>query len=197
MEEYTDKRIQRSKSALKQTFLTLLSIKAFEHISISEIVREANYNRGTFYANFESKENLLNEIIQDVLSDMIKEIRKPYKMLRKVNMKQLPIKDITLFQYFKDNADLFKLLLSNHIQVDFRYRIAKAIEELFLEEYEYELESDIHINPRWLYVYRSHGIAGVIIRWIEEEFPESPEYMSEQIVDLMVVATEVFYVKEK
>ncbi|KAB7672617.1 TetR-like C-terminal domain-containing protein [Bacillus sp. B1-b2] len=64
-------------------------------------------------------------------------------------------------------------------------------------QYDYELEGRVHINPSWLYIYRSHGIAGVIIRWIEEGFLESPQYMSEQIVEIMVVTTEVFYVKSK
>lgn len=195
LDVFTDKRIQRSKADLKQTFIDLLSEKDFDHISITEIVRHANYNRGTFYANFNSKENLLAEIVEDTLVDMIEEIRKPYKALKKVNMKQLPIQDITLFQYFKNNASLYRLLLGDHIKVDFRYKMAKAIEKLFQEEYEYEMENGVHINPSWLYIYRSHGIAGVIIRWIEEGFSESPQYMSEQIVEIMVATTEVFYVK--
>lgn len=79
-----DKRIQRSKASLKQTFLQLLYKKKFDHITISEIVREANYNRGTFYANFDTKEDLLDEVIQDVLEEMLQQIRNPYKTIKKV-----------------------------------------------------------------------------------------------------------------
>jgi AcrR family transcriptional regulator len=194
MEEFCDKRILRSKAALKDTFLTLLYQKPFDQITITEIVREANFNRGTFYSNFGSKEELLDEIIQDTLNDMINQIKVPYKTFQKVNMRELDTEKITLFHYFKDNAKLYNLLLSNHIRVDFRYQIAKAIEKLFIQEYEYEFTEGSHVNPKWFYVYRAHGIAGLIIRWMEEGFPDSPTYMAEQIVELMVTSTEVFYV---
>lgn len=191
-----DKRVQRSKDAIKQTCLDLLFHKPFDQITISEIVRIANYNRGTFYANFETKEDLLEEIIKDVLEEMVHQIRHPYKSDIKVNLHEMPIENITLFSYFKRNAKLYKMLLSDHIRVDFRYRMAKAIEELFIMEYVYELDEGTHVDPKWLYIFRAHGIAGFIIRWIEEGFKESPDYMSEQIVELMLVSTKTFYVKK-
>ncbi|WP_010095184.1 TetR/AcrR family transcriptional regulator [Ornithinibacillus scapharcae] len=195
MEEVFDKRVQRSKTDIKRTFLNLLQEKPYHLISISEIVRKANYNRGTFYANFECKDYLLQEVIQEVLSEMIKQIRVPYKEITKVNFHNMDPRDITLFDYFKKNIDLFKLLLSNHIQVDFRFQMAKAIEELFIAEYEYELAEDSELDQKWLYIYRAHGVAGLIIRWIEEDCSTPPEYMSKQIIELMMTSTEVFYVK--
>ncbi|NRG46452.1 TetR/AcrR family transcriptional regulator C-terminal domain-containing protein, partial [Bacillus sp. CRN 9] len=99
-------------------------------------------------------------------------------------------------KYFKDNSSLYKLLLSDHIRVDFRHQMSKAIEDLFLAEYEYELPEDSELEPKWLYIYRANGIAGFIIRWIEEDFPTSPEYMAKQIVELMLVSTETFFLKE-
>ncbi|WP_156290568.1 TetR/AcrR family transcriptional regulator [Oceanobacillus salinisoli] len=190
-----DKRIKRSKTDIKETFLQLLYQKPFDQITISEIVREADYNRGTFYANFETKEHLLDEVIHDVLQDMITQIRHPYKSIKKVNMRDINTEDITLFTYFQENEDLYKLLLSHHIRVDFRYQLAKAIERMFIEEYEYELKEGTSLSTKWFYIYRAHGIAAVIIRWIEEDFPDSPEYMSKQIVNLMLTSTEVFYIK--
>ncbi|HWO78410.1 MAG TPA: TetR/AcrR family transcriptional regulator [Bacillus sp. (in: firmicutes)] len=196
MQDFIDKRIQRSKTALKQTFIDLLYKKPFAQITISEIVRAANYNRGTFYHNFHTKEELLDEIIHDVLEEMIEEIRKPYKNYKQINIKELNTEDITLFSYFKENGKLFKLLLSNHIRVDFRFQMANAIEDLFITEYEYQLPEGTQLDPRWFYIYRAHGIAGVIIRWIEEDFRTPPEYMAKQIVELMVTSTDVFHMKE-
>lgn len=115
--------------------------------------------------------------------------------MKKVYMRELDANEITLFTYFKENARLYQLLLSDHIKVDFRYQMAQAIEKLFIEEYQYEFADDSSIDVKWLYVYRSHGIAGLIIRWIEEGFKESTAYMSQQIIELMVISTNAFYVK--
>lgn len=197
MTDSLDKRVLRSKTALKETFVHLLFQKPFQQLSISEIVREANYNRGTFYAHYATKDELLHEVIQDVLDEFIRQIQHPYQSISKVNLKEMQTDDITLFTYLKEHAALYKLLLSDHIQVDFRYQIARAIENLFLSEYEYELEEGTLIDPKWLYIYRAHGVAGLLIRWIEEEFPTSPQYMSTQIVELMLLSTEVFHVKRE
>jgi len=191
-----DKRVARSKHNIKQTFLRLLHAKPFAQITISELIKEANYNRGTFYSHFETKEKLLDEVIKDVIEQLIVQIRQPYKHSEVVNMRELNTDSITLFSYLKENADLYRLMLSDHIQVDFRHKIAKAIEELFIREYDYQFTDETHVHLKWLYIYRAHGVAGLIIRWIEENFPTTPQFMAEQVVELMVISTETFYVKQ-
>lgn len=194
MESYIDKRVTRSVTDIKEAFLQVLKQKTFKEITISEIIREANYSRGTFYAHFESKEQILDQIISETLQEMIEQIKVPYKQFTKVNLKELKLDDIMLFEYFIEHATLYKLLLSQRIQVDFRYQMAKSIEQLFLTEYEYVLDSKI-LDIKWLYIYRSHGLAGMIIRWIEDEFQESSKFMSQQVVELMLTSTPLFYVK--
>ena len=194
MESYIDKRVKRSVTDIKEAFLQVLKQKSFKEITISEIIREANYSRGTFYAHFESKEQILDQIISETLQEMIEQIKVPYKQFTKVNLKELKLEDIMLFEYFIEHATLYKLLLSQRIQVDFRYQMAKSIEQLFLTEYEYVLDSKI-LDIKWLYIYRSHGLAGMIIRWIEDDFQESSKFMSQQVVELMLTSTPLFYVK--
>jgi len=196
MHEYVDKRVQRSKIALKETLLKLLKDKDFHHITISEIVKNANYNRGTFYSHYASKEELLDEIIQDTLEELMQHIRKPYANHDKVNMREINAEDISLFHYIMKNEELFYILLSENIHLDFRYKLAKQIEKLFLAEYQYEFSEETKLKQKWLYVYRAHGVAAVILRWIEDGFQESPVYMAEQIIALMITGTDIFYVKE-
>lgn len=191
-----DKRIERSKAALKTALLELLEQKSFHHITISEIVESANYNRGTFYAHFKAKEALLEEIVTETLEEMIRQIKHPYRTDNLVDLHNLAVEDISLFTYFLQNARLYKTLLSRNIQIDFRHRMAGAIEELFIAEYDYELPEDSSLDQKWLYIYRAHGIAGLIIRWIEEDFSEPPLYLAEQVVELMLVSTSVFKVKK-
>ncbi|MDI2588401.1 TetR/AcrR family transcriptional regulator [Psychrobacillus sp. NEAU-3TGS] len=196
MHEYVDKRVQRSKTALKETLVKLLKDKDFLQITVSEIVKDANYNRGTFYSHYASKEELLDEIIQDTLEEMTRHIRKPYKNHDKVNMREMKAENITLFHYFKNNQELFHTLLSENIHLDFRYKLAKQIEKLFLAEYQYEFSEETKLEQKWLYVYRANGVAAVILRWIEDGFQESPVYMAEQIIALMITGTDIFYVKD-
>jgi len=86
--------------------------------------------------------------------------------------------DITLFHYFLKEHRLYSILLSSHIRVDFRHQLAKTIEELFIKEYQFDIPKQLHLENSWLYVYRAHGVAAVIIRWLENGCVESPLEMS-------------------
>lgn len=192
MNDFADKRIQRSKEMLTSTFIDLLEHKDFNDISVTEIVKTANYNRGTFYNNFGTKEYLLDEIIQETLDELKSEIRKPYNRTLEVNLLKMKPEDISVFHYFLKEQRLYSILLSANIRADFRHQLAKTIEELFIKEYHFEIPEQLHLDSSWLYVYRAHGVAAVMIRWLENGCVESPMEMSKQILLLMITGTSTF-----
>ena len=49
MEEREDKRIRRTKKLLRQALTRLMQQKDFQSITVTDVVREADINRGTFY----------------------------------------------------------------------------------------------------------------------------------------------------
>src|SRR5690606_13519482 len=73
-----DRRIDKSKSALKEALIFLMDEKEFKSITITEIVQSAKLNRGTFYKHYQTQEELLNELIDDVLIDLIHSSPQPY-----------------------------------------------------------------------------------------------------------------------
>jgi AcrR family transcriptional regulator len=54
-----DRRVQRTHQLLRAAMLSLITEKGFEALSVREIVDRANVGRATFYAHFDSKEDLL------------------------------------------------------------------------------------------------------------------------------------------
>ncbi|WP_338557013.1 TetR/AcrR family transcriptional regulator [Paenibacillus sp. KS-LC4] len=63
--------------------------KPFQTISITEIVEHAGYNRGTFYANYENKEGLLDEIVSGLLDKLLQAFRAPYEHVEVFNVIEL------------------------------------------------------------------------------------------------------------
>ncbi len=51
-----DRRITKSKKAMKEALLTLMKTKDFRKITITDIVKASDLNRGTFYKHYQSKE---------------------------------------------------------------------------------------------------------------------------------------------
>ena len=54
-----DRRVQRTRALLRAALLSLIEEKGFEALTVQEIIDRANVGRATFYAHFDSKEDLL------------------------------------------------------------------------------------------------------------------------------------------
>ena len=54
-----DRRVQRTQQLLRAALLSLIEEKGFEALTVQQIIDRANVGRATFYAHFDSKEDLL------------------------------------------------------------------------------------------------------------------------------------------
>jgi AcrR family transcriptional regulator len=68
-----DPRVLRTRQLIKTAFRDLLRSKGFDAITIKDIAQKATINRATFYAHFEDKYALLNEVTEQAFHEMIPE----------------------------------------------------------------------------------------------------------------------------
>lgn len=66
-----DRRIARTRLALRDALLALLSEKGWDELNVQEICDRANVGRSTFYLHYQSKEDLLSESLNE-LRDMLR-----------------------------------------------------------------------------------------------------------------------------
>ena len=76
-----DPRIQKSKEAIRNALIKILSYKSLEEITITEIAKEANINRKTFYNNYENVYQVIEEIENDIVISFD-------NVLKKMNIKE-------------------------------------------------------------------------------------------------------------
>ncbi|WP_122641874.1 TetR/AcrR family transcriptional regulator [Luxibacter massiliensis] len=62
-----DKRVRKTKKNLKATLISMLSDMPFEQISITELYMRADTSRITFYAHYNDKYALADDIFQDMI----------------------------------------------------------------------------------------------------------------------------------
>ena len=66
-----DRRIKRTKAAVYAAFEELLSIKKYENITVQDIIDRADIGRSTFYAHFETKDDLLKALLKELFSHVL------------------------------------------------------------------------------------------------------------------------------
>lgn len=67
-----DRRIQKTRKLLHEAVISLILEKAYESISVQDILDRANVGRSTFYTHYQNKDELLISGVHEDLRDMLK-----------------------------------------------------------------------------------------------------------------------------
>ncbi|EUJ38377.1 TetR-like C-terminal domain-containing protein [Brochothrix campestris] len=183
-DSYTDRRIRKSKQALQTALLTLLKTQRLHDISISKLVQVADLNRGTFYANYERKEQILDDIITEVITDLINSYRSPLENEEIFDFKRLTASSIKIFNHVEAHASFYQLILAEESFLLFQKRITSELKRLSLVEINQQLD-DQTIDLDLLASYQAHAIFGLIVTWVESDFKYSAHYMSKQLLKIV------------
>lgn len=146
----------RSKALIKEALLSLMIEKPFEKISISDIVRRADINRGTFYAHYSNTSDVLKSISSSVV-DEIALLISPYDPSRVLDSPENFLAQITLF-LLRDPDYYAKLLQSDkfHDVLDeARYTAVKKV----VDNYPRNLSES---ERRLLILVLDYAISGVL-----------------------------------
>ncbi|REK71988.1 TetR/AcrR family transcriptional regulator [Paenibacillus paeoniae] len=177
-----DRRIARSKVALRDALLTLMSEKSFSAITITEIVERANYNRGTFYTHYENKEGLLDEVISELIDELVETFRAPCGDLDVFRVDELTANSVKIFEHIHGRASVYTTLFRSDVLPVIKEKMFGAIKKLSSEELEQETDS---INRELMMVYSIHALMGLVFHWIEGGFQYSPAYMQDQLIRII------------
>ncbi len=181
--DYHDRRVRKSKSALKQALMNLLKKRALHQITITDIVAVADLNRGTFYKHYQYKEDLLEEMVDDLIADLIISYREPYKTQEEFSLEQLNASAIKIFDHVESYSDFYRILTQSNILIGIQNRICSQLIELMLEVIQkYKVKQ---IEPELLASYQAYAIWGLIMEWIRQDFKYSSVYMSKQLLAIL------------
>lgn len=179
-----DRRIVRSKRALRSALITLMESKGFEAITVNDLCGAADLNRGTFYNHFSDKEHLLLSFEDEIMNDILR-IQNEMSVLSVkdvmaycVSKKPLPFL-VSLFDYLRGQGDFLHAVLGPGGDPGFGPRLRDSfcttlIQGVLHEKYRNDLDPFVSY---YISFYAS-AYLGVITHWVETGMKEDSKTMA-------------------
>lgn len=181
----SDRRARRTRRILKEAFISLVHEKGYRSVTITDIVNRSDYNRATFYVYFKDKEDLTEEIMEEMINSLKNALRHPFKQSKHLEFDRLSPSSVLLFQHIYDNAHFYNLLKEPDPIPNIQNEFINTIKNLFKEELRFLSDQSLDINNDYFISYRAYGIFGLIIDWIKSNYALSPTDMAKQLINIL------------
>lgn len=153
-----DRRVIRTKAAIREAFLSLLQKKNAEEITVTELAREANIERKTFYLHYNNIGDIIDEI-ETVVIDMIAEGTKGLS----VNSREF---FSALTGIMSENFDYFALIMKDPAYITYQNRSQNILRSALMEHY--RKTTDLDRDHLELYAdFYAAGISSIYIHWMQ------------------------------
>lgn len=177
-----DRRVIRTKQVILEALVTLIEEKGIDAVTVKDITRKANINRGTFYLHYQDKTDLLEKTVADIMEECQALLLQSNSLVIKeyVNSNNPPLFMVSLFEYFDQNASLIRAFLSMKGDLSFQEQFKNIIwSNLFEKELSVHIKKDNLLVPSdYLVIYLISAHLGVIQHWLEKEQRETPQEMA-------------------
>ncbi|OMF97321.1 TetR/AcrR family transcriptional regulator [Paenibacillus sp. FSL R7-0273] len=184
-EEDLSRGVRRTRQALKTAFVDLILEKGYEAVTIMDIAIRADYNRGTFYKHFVSKEDLLRDIHDDFLRNISELLLQPYEGMEKIDAAGGYPSLLQLFQHIEQHKRDY-LALSSAQRGKTSVELYDTLRRSMREDMHIEMEGGSPpLDYEILLSYQLSATVGVIDYWAETHFKYSAEYMAGQLIALV------------
>lgn len=171
----TDKRIIKTKNALKSALLTLLKTQPLNKISISKLCSTAGIDRNTFYCHYSIPEDILKDILEEHESTILKEIT---ETAPHYNYKDMLLR---ICNYMYQTKDLTVLLFANLSGFSYMQHITDASNERILNIFQ---KNNITLSFNELQTinrYATGGTTLLIQDWVLGGMKETPEQIADKL----------------
>ena len=175
-----DRRQKKTREAIFDAFIELLSKKHYNQITVSEIIEKADIGRATFYAHFETKDFLLKELCEDLFCHIFDASGSGGEKHRHI-FDCVPPSSVVLhlFLHLQKNDNNILLLLSCENNELFLRYFKENLKELIKKQlYLFEEKRGEGIPEDYWIHHVSSTFVEMVKWWIDTGMQETPEQLA-------------------
>lgn len=166
-----DLRVQKTMAAIDRAIVSLLEKKSFERITIQDISNEAMINRGTFYAYYKDK----YELIESYQKEMVEAIdHLLYDNIKGENLSDLDEKNlrqviISFFSYIKENKERVMVIAAGLGTNALSEKFSQHMYNFYSDKSrEFDVKFKSKVDEEYLIIYLIHAHMGIMMKWLQD-----------------------------
>jgi len=128
MKSKEDPRVCKTRRVLRDALVSLILEKNYASVSIKEITTRADVAYITFFRHFESIDHLLMEVLEDGLSDLIRQIDASAAQAGTPNPE---MEGKFIFEYIEQKSDLFRILFKSQNVAPLRKKVTANLSSIY------------------------------------------------------------------
>ena len=171
-----DRRQQKTRQAIFRAFSKLLETKRFENITVQEIIDQANIGRSTFYAHFETKDELLRSMCTDIFNHVFsEELQREANHDFSVDNHSLEQKIAHILYHLQENKQNLKGILSCESGDLFMIYFKEYLSDMFtryLDDFPTDAPTGFMLN------HLVGSFSEAVKWWMAEDMKHTPEEMA-------------------
>jgi AcrR family transcriptional regulator len=188
--EKLDRRVRRTRRALREAMQNLMAEKGYDQVTIEELTERADIGRTTFYLHYGAKQDLLFEQFDELLDQLVGQLTDIPLSSWSQQGQVLPVEDhpgrpiSMIFEHAAENEDLYRIVLQgegvDQASERLQTMMTNAVNAYLHRKLNDESEKMTHDFPVDFFGnYFAGALLGVIKWWLEAGQPYTPEEMEE------------------
>ncbi|MGE7587790.1 TetR/AcrR family transcriptional regulator [Peribacillus sp. NPDC101480] len=181
----TDLRVIRTKESIRDALVELIDEKGFEAITVKDITTRAKINRGTFYAHYQDKFDLMTKCEEEIMLEMSRLVKQNFPGVIAALETNSPTAttfslSVLIFEYLNENSGFMKAVLGPKGDLSFQTRLKDFMWKIFLGNNPNALikEENLLVPGQYFASYVASAHIGVIQQWLDSGRKESPKEMA-------------------
>lgn len=184
-ENHKDLRVIRTKESIRDALVELMEEKGFEAITVKDITTRAKINRGTFYAHYQDKFDLMAKCEEEIMLEMSRMAKQKFPSIIASLGTDSPTDTplsiaVSIFEYLNENCRFMKAVLGPNGDLSFQTRLKEFMWKTMFGNHPNALvkEENLLVPAEYLASYVASAHIGVIQQWLNSGRNESPEEMA-------------------
>ena len=174
--ETGDRRVRKTRTALKSALTTLMKQKNINSISVKELTDLADINRGTFYLHYKDVSDLLSQSEDDLLD----ELKATVNLYSAETVKNDPaVLFSSLYKLCRANADMVRILVSENGDIKFLNKLKRLMRDKCLNDWSQNLRKSGLEHFDAYYSFIVGGCLSLLQYWFADGMKESPEELAQ------------------